>query len=316
MAKTPSPAKAIAIGKALAKATLERRSEAIAKRQTVLAKAKVTAPPLLEAAPRAAGVLAAAPLTHASRGVLIAEGDSWFDYPLHDVLSDLEDSYGYDVESVAHLGDTVEDMAYSGGQLDAFSRRVEKVLRTGVEPRAILLSGGGNDVAGNEFAILLNHAASSIAGLNESIVSGVIDQRVRDAYLTILSAITEVCKGHLNRAVRIVVHGYDYPVPDGRGFLGGFGPLPGPWLQPSLRAKGYDDLDKNKKLCADLIDRFNAMLAGIAGKAPFQHVKFVDLRKTLSTGKDYKTWWANELHPTPKGFDAVTKKFAATIAAA
>ena len=316
MAKQPSPAKAIAIGKALARATLERRSKAIARRQSVLAKAKLTAAPALTAAAAPAGALAAAPLTHASRGVLIAEGDSWFDYPLHDVLSDLEDSYGYDVESVAHLGDTVEDMAYSGGQLDAFSRRVEKVLRTGVEPRAILLSGGGNDVAGNEFAILLNHAASSIAGLNESIVSGVVDQRVRDAYLTILSAITEVCKGHLGHAVRIVVHGYDYPVPDGRGFLGGWGPLPGPWLQPGLRAKGYADLARGKQLCATLIDRFNTMLAGIAGKAPFQHVAFVDLRKTLSTGSDYKSWWANELHPTPKGFDAVTKKFAATIAAA
>ena len=50
----------------------------------------------------------------------IAEGDSWFDYPFHDVLSDLEDSYGFDVESVAHMGDTVEDMAYSDGQLDDF----------------------------------------------------------------------------------------------------------------------------------------------------------------------------------------------------
>ena len=43
-------------------------------------------------------------------------------------------SFGFDVESVAHRGDTVEDMAYSDGQLDDFSRRVEKVIRTGVEP--------------------------------------------------------------------------------------------------------------------------------------------------------------------------------------
>src|SRR6185436_4286109 len=102
------------------------------------------------------------------------EGDSWFDYPFHDVLSDLEDRYGYDVESVAHKGDTVEDMAFSGGQLDTFARRVEKVLRSGAKPRAILLSGGGNDVAGDEFAILLNHATSSLAGINESILTGVI----------------------------------------------------------------------------------------------------------------------------------------------
>ena len=39
-----------------------------------------------------------------SRGTLMAEGDSWFDYPWKDVLSCLEDEHGYDVESVAHKG--------------------------------------------------------------------------------------------------------------------------------------------------------------------------------------------------------------------
>ena len=49
--------------------------------------------------------------------MLVAEGDSWFDYPWQDVLRMLEDRHGYDVESVAHKGDRIEDMAYSGGQL-------------------------------------------------------------------------------------------------------------------------------------------------------------------------------------------------------
>ncbi|HXO72150.1 MAG TPA: hypothetical protein VN838_24580 [Bradyrhizobium sp.] len=67
--------------------------------------------------------------TPVSEGVLIAEGDSWFDYPFHDALQMLEDDYLYDVESVAHKGDTVEDMAHSGGQFEEFARRLEKVLR-------------------------------------------------------------------------------------------------------------------------------------------------------------------------------------------
>lgn len=307
MARRPTRSKAIAVGRTLAQATLKRRRQAIRKRQRALAKAKIKPP----AMPK--GILAKAPVTHASAGVIIAEGDSWFDYPLHDVLSDLADSYGFDIESVAHHGDSVEQMAYSDGQLDDFSRRVEKVLNTQVEPRAILLSGGGNDVAGDEFAMLLNHATSSIPGFNESIVSGVIDERARDSYLTILSAITEICKGHLGHPVPIVIHGYDYPVPDGRGFFGGWGPLPGPWLEPGFRQKGYADMAQRKKMCVTLIDRFNKMLASIAGKAPFAHVKFLDLRNTLSTGPNYKQYWANELHPTPKGFADITAKFAAII---
>ena len=62
-----------------------------------------------------------------------------------------------------------------------------------------------------------------------------------------------------------------------------------------------------------LIDRFNAMLKSLAGKAPFAHVRYLDLRGTLSIGSNYRASWANELHPTPSGFQAVTKKFAAAV---
>jgi hypothetical protein len=45
-------------------------------------------------------------------GFLAAAGDSWFDYPFHDVLKMLDDDFGYNVESSAHRGDPVERMAY------------------------------------------------------------------------------------------------------------------------------------------------------------------------------------------------------------
>ena len=60
------------------------------------------------------------------RGLLIAEGDSWFDYPFYDVLGLLE-AEGYEVESVAHRGDTLEDMAHDPGQVERLTRAFEKV---------------------------------------------------------------------------------------------------------------------------------------------------------------------------------------------
>jgi hypothetical protein len=251
----------------------------------------------------------------ATAGTLVAEGDSWFDYPLNDVLSLLEDDHGYDVESVAHKGDRIEEMAYGRGQLEELTRRLEKLLRRGVIPRAILLSGGGNDVAGDEFGMLLNHERSPIRGLNDEVVAGVVDERVRSAYVTVLSAITEVCETRVGRALPILVHGYDYPVPDGRGFLGGWWFLPGPWLEPGFREKGFDDLRERIALAKELIDRFNTMVRGVAALGEFPHVKYVNLRGTLSVGADYETWWANELHPTRRGFDAVTERFATVLAA-
>jgi hypothetical protein len=110
----------------------------------------------------------------------VAEGDSWFDYPLNDVLSMLEDRHGFDVESVAHKGDTVEDMAYGVGQFDDFARLLEKLLRQERVPDAILLSGGGNDIAGDEFAMLINHVLSGLPPVNAEIVHGLVDVRLRN----------------------------------------------------------------------------------------------------------------------------------------
>lgn len=271
-------------------------------------RAPKAAPPAIPARTRRA--LAALP---ASTGLLIAEGDSWFDYPFNDVLSMLEDEHGFDVESVAHMGDTVEDMAYSGGQFDAFARRLEKLLAQGRVPDAILLSGGGNDIAGDEFAILLNHAASGLETINADVVRGVVDVRLKNAYAFLIGGLTEIATRYLGRPLPIVVHGYDYPVPDGRGYAGGFSLLPGPWLQPGFRRKGYADQKKNFKTVAQLIDRFNDMLQVLSAAPEHAHVRYVNLRNTLAWDSNYKTDWANELHPTKRGFKAVAAKIALAI---
>lgn len=284
---------------------LRRRTTAVKRQMAAVRAVRVTAP-VAPKLVRAAG-------GPGSAGVLVAEGDSWFDYPLNDILRLLEDHHGYDVESVAHKGDRVEDMAYGPGQFEEFTRRLEKLLRQNIVPKAILLSGGGNDIAGEEFGMLINHALSPVAGLNGQVLSGVIDERIKFAYVTILSAITRICEQRLNGPIKILTHGYDYPVPDGRGFLGGWWVLPGPWLEPGFRQKGYDDLAVRVALAKRLIDRFNDMLKAIVALPQFAHVKHIDLRNTLSTGSNYKRDWANELHPTFAGFKRVTDRFAVAI---
>ena len=301
----------MAVGRSMANEVLRFRDQALRRRAAAVrqaapvADARAVSPRLIRAAGMGPGGVA-------RTGVLVAEGDSWFDYPWHDVLRMLEDHHGYDVESVAHKGDSVESMAY-GGQLEEFTRLIEKLLRQRVLPRAILLSGGGNDVAGNEFGVLINHLRSAHAGLNEQVVRGVIDERVFDAYVTILSGVTMVCRQRAGRPIPIIIHGYGHPVPDGRGVLGGWGLLPGPWLQPGFRDKGFSALDDCVEMAADLIDRFNVMLRRVAALTEFSHVRYVDVRDLLSNGADYKTWWANELHPTKRGFEAVADRFAAAI---
>lgn len=307
MPANKSTRKALQIGRAQAQEVLKFRARALRTRAAALKKK-----PKRLLTPRARDVdvkLLRSVGDPQTTGVLIAEGDSWFDYPLNDVLRILEDDHAYEVESVAHKGDRVEEMAYGLGQLEEMTRRLEKLLRQNVIPKAVLLSGGGNDVAGEEFAMLLNHARSAVAGLNEQVISGVIDERIRTAYVTILAAVTQICEQRLNRRLPILVHGYDYPVPDGRGFLGGWSFLPGPWLEPGFREKGFETMKERLPLIKQLIDRFNSMIKEIARMSEFPHVQYINLRNTLSTGTNYKTYWANELHPTQKGFELVTARF-------
>jgi hypothetical protein len=295
-----------------ADAVLARRKDARARRATALA----VHPNPLSMRIEITGAAAPTAASQTTAGFLVAAGDSWFDYPIHDVLTVLEDDYGYNVESAAHRGDPIESMAYQNGQLDKVARCIDKVKAKGAPLKAVLLSGGGDDIAGKEFGMLLNNAFSPIAGWNSEIVDGVLNQRIAEAYRVMLSGISSYCQQDLGEVPPILVHGYDYPVPDGRGFLGGWGPLPGPWLQPGFTEKLYSDLQVNTPMMQDVIDRFNVMLSGVVGEPAFQgNVHYVNLRGTLSPelqgdAYNYKDWWANELHPTGQGFSAVAKKFA------
>lgn len=252
------------------------------------------------------GVMSAA----GARGVLVAEGDSWFDFPGDDVLAILEDDFGYRVESVAHKGDTAEGMAYDAAQLQSLTRLFEHIKQDNRVPRAILLSAGGNDVAGEEFALLLNHAASGLPPLNERIVEGVLEDRLRFAIGSIVATVTRLSEQLFGTRIPVLLHGYGNPVPDGRGFMGGFWVLPGPWLKPGFAAKGYDDMTANIAILENLIERFNGMLESIAGSAGLEHVSYVDLRDLLSNDlADYKRSWSDELHPTDAGFGHVARAF-------
>ncbi len=247
-----------------------------------------------------------------ARGLLVAEGDSWFDYPMYDVLDLLEDD-GYEVESVASMGDSLEDMAHGERQLDRLTKVFEKVQRRGegASVRAVLLSGGGNDVAGDEFAMLLNHASSGLDPLNDKVVEGLIDERLRQALLSLIGTVTQLSEHYCGAAKPLVIHGYGYAVPDGRGFLGGGWILPGPWLDPGFRRKGHLALAKNAGVVRQLIGHHNAMLKDVARR--LSDVHYVDLRPLLSSeleGNRYRKDWGNELHPTAAGFRRVATAFA------
>src|SRR5208282_4435113 len=305
---------------------LSRRKEGREKRAAALAahpqpfsiRTELTKAPLAGIAGAVAP--AATSKTAQTAGYLLAIGDSWFDYPIHDILTRLDDNYGYNIESSAHRGDPIETMVSSVGQLDQFARCMDKIVSLGATPKAILISGGGDDIAGTEFGMLINNAdLQPIPGWNDQVIAGVIDTRIAAAYRLMFLSINSLCQKDLGRSFPILVHGYDYPVPDGRGFLGGGWILPGPWLKPGFDEKLFTDLNATTQMMMTVIDRFNAMLQNLVQEPGFQNVRYIDLRKTLSNSlTDYKDWWANEIHPNAggifggqDGWAAVAAKFEA-----
>lgn len=127
MAKDKATRRALKMGRQSADHVVDVRIRALRTRARAIARRAVRQRPARERAMEPISAPKELRAAGGSSGIILAEGDSWFDYPWTDVLGLLEDEYGYDVESVAHKGDRVEEMAYAGGQLEEFSRGLEKL---------------------------------------------------------------------------------------------------------------------------------------------------------------------------------------------
>ncbi len=151
------------------------------------------------------------------KGILVAEGDSWFNYPRSDVLKELS-KIGYDVVSVAEKGDTAENMIYGAGSLVELAEKLEFLRRKNLSPVGFLLSAGGNDLAGPEIGMLLNHRQSGLDPYDADVINLVVHRRLRDAMISLLTAVDAMRALYFgDLEIPILIHGYDCPVPDGRG---------------------------------------------------------------------------------------------------
>ena len=171
---------------------------------------------------------------------LITEGDSWFDYlPGTDIIDCLRSHHGYTIKNYAKAGDTLENMIYGteiNNQFDRVSPTIERVLRRlgKIKPKVFLFSGGGNDVAGEEFESYLNHKESGLEILRSSFINRMINVVFRKYFEDLIRKVKDVSPTTI-----IVVHGYGHAVPTGKGVNILFFNFAGPWLKPALAKKRH-----------------------------------------------------------------------------
>lgn len=222
---------------------------------------------------------------------IVAEGDSWFDYlPGTDIIDCLREHHNYVIDNYAKAGDTLENMIYGTGINKNFQRvspTIDKVLRKlgQLKPKVFLFSGGGNDVAGDEFESYLNHKSSGLPTLREEFVNDMINRVFRKYLQDLIDKVAAV-----SDETHIVTHGYGHTTPTGEGVDVLFFTFAGPWLKPALAKKGIFDYGEQRTAAFTLIDNYNEMLAQLADQNERFH--YVNLREIISPDQD----WANELH--------------------
>lgn len=233
--------------------------------------------------------------------VMLAIGDSWYDYPLlnngpflqqTDLIFQLQ-SYGtHPVTSLnyAHFGDASTDMMSVPKQERMIAALRDKKNWLNNKPHGILVSAGGNDVVGR-FGVYLDFNDGKNSGLNLQRFRLVLDV-VKDSYLTLFDIRDRYAPG-----TPIFAHDYDFPIPNNVHPA-----CAGPWLKPALDINNWSQAD-GERIVKEALTRFASVLSELAGdpKNNFHHVK---TQGTLNRDE-----WANELHPTYLGFRKVAKIF-------
>ena len=258
-------------------------------------------------APRAAAAIAPAePL------VMLAHGDSWFDYPLDgnsvsifttDIAAQLQSMGAVNphILNLSQWGDaTTTEMSRSKQELMITQLRDPANWLERGKPDAILFSGGGDDIAGDQFCIFLDYAGASENGLDQSRFAeaiGMVEASYRDLF---------AFRDRYASGVPIFGHCYDFPIPNGKHPC----PSVGPWLRPSLVFCGYTSVEVGTGIVKEALTAFKELLQKLANEKdaagkPKNNFVLVDTQGTLDPAKD----WANELHPYPDGFKKIAQKF-------
>ena len=243
---------------------------------------------------------------------VLAIGDSWFWYPKSNNLLDgisrlpkLLDPY----RNMVRLGENgalLADFVDVPGRKGKFAKRLDRQLQPDTLKyfTVFMVSGGGNDAVDYELALNIDcsHAATPADCIDALGMVALVKQLTQSMGLLLHEVF--VAFEQIGRTPLTFLHGYDYAVPDGRGFgLAGL-PFKGPWLKPAMDARKVPpDIGLRKGVMRILID--SVATAFKQFENPAAGIRFVDCRGTLDSGPDYKKDWDNELHPTNRGFNKV-----------
>ena len=276
------------------------------------------------------------------RVVVLAEGDSWFQFPriswgplskdvVHDVLDHLIDRGDLCLESIAAGGDWLSNMLHSRQYVDALSQ---------LEPDVFLFSGGGNDLLGEGRAgNMVVHKRRAIGDLSDSkvrlklwqlryknsrgrlngnrfasglkVLADEFFQFLNLVFVQYVLFLRNLRQSRRFEGMLIVTQGYDFVVPRRESTAPWWAMRryvnnavgSGKWLWIPFEKKELNDSQKKDATYA-MVFEFNELLMSIARFDGFAPMAHIDCRG-LAADDD----WYDEIHLTSKAFKTVAKLY-------
>ena len=256
-----------------------------------------------------------------TRPLLVAEGDSWFQFPF--LVREIIDHLGRDylIACSGAAGDRAQNMVFG----DIGRRQAEYLVdlrRHKDRAKAFLFSAAGNDIIGEDIeggdnVSVLRKILKRPSAQNPT-VAGIIDAAELGRRLTFLESAYRTVVANIRaepglERLPIVVHGYDYPFPHPWGDRDGRNPLwadRDQWLGSAFAHHGIGDGALRRDTIRFLIDALYGMLHRVAGDPAATGIHVVDCRGAMPDVGD----WVDEIHGTSEGFRKVTERFRATLA--
>jgi hypothetical protein len=280
-----------------AKTELDRRirdykaTMAIMKKRGALPPAMRSGRKTMAAAPQAAAFV---PLQ------VVAEGDSWFDYPpflfAGGIIPRLQSRLGVPILNLSDAGDEVRFML-GVEQRILLAEHLAAGCPAGGPWDALLFSGGGNDIVDNPMALWIRDWDPAL------VPAAHINQPRFDAAVALVRAGYEdliALRDGLSPNTHLIFQTYDFAIPDGRGVCGF-----GPWLKPTFDLRGFPAaLTPRQAVVREMLLQFAAMLESLA--AASDKVTVINGQGTLPAGSGA---WHNELHPSRSGFNTFAAIF-------
>ncbi len=277
-----------------------------------------------------------------TRQVVLAEGDSWFNYPkiLHDVIDGIRTDKDLAVLSIASGGDWLLNML-SGRQY------VEQLSI--LHPDWFLISAGGNDLVGarrlatmvkpegdskefekNAWAQeLWSNARKTAAWYDELRFRRGLKYLSKDFFALLMFFHLQyyymingiVCGGNKDPKfpnTRIITQGYDFPVPSYAKHFGwniGLWYIPlirmffghGCWLKTPLQIRGITDQNAQEDILYSMLFLFNEMMIDVGSIINYNSpMKVFHIDSRGAVGRD---GWADELHPKSTVFKKIADVF-------